>query len=423
MSPAVASVAEAAGLHAAGRVAEAETLYRHILHARPDQADALHLLGVLVGQSGNPGAGAALIRKAAALRPGEPHTWTNLGFLLREAGALAEALAACRRAVRLAPALAAAHHNRAIALLQNGDYAEGWREYGWRWQAGAPPPRALAAPAWQGEPLAGRTILLHAEQGMGDTLNFIRYAPLVAARGGRVVLEVQPPLVRLLARLPGVAAAVGVGEALPAHDLQAALPCLPGIFATTLATIPGVPYLAAAPALTAAWRARLAGPGPMVGLVWAGNPEQREDRWRSPRLAPLLPLLERRGVRFFGLQLGDGRRDLEGRALPGSFTDLGPEIGDFEDTAAIMAALDLVISSDTSALHLAGALGCPTWALLARVADWRWLTDRSDSPWYPTLRLYRQEHAGDWAGVVARVGRDLDQWAAGTPGRRAPANR
>jgi hypothetical protein len=264
-------------------------------------------------------------------------------------------------------------------------------------------------PPWDGSPLDGRTILVHAEQGLGDTMQFLRYVPLVRRRGGRVILVCQPPLMRLLSRVPGIERLVAWGEPLPEYDVQVPLMSLPGLFGTTLETVPAeVPYLDAEPALVEAWRHRLGSyAGFQVGIVWQGNPRFRFDRLRSIPLAQFAPLARVPGVHLLSLQKGPGRDQLA--ALPGSFpvTDLGHQLdettGAFLDTAAVMKNLDLVITSDTVAAHLAGALGVPVWVALHDVPDWRWLLDREDSPWYPTMRLFRQTRPGQWEEVFERI--------------------
>ncbi|HEY0837851.1 MAG TPA: hypothetical protein VGE72_28300, partial [Azospirillum sp.] len=336
----------------------------------------------------------------------------------RDLGRLAEAVAGHGRADRLSGGEPTVRWNYALALLLAGRLQEGFAAHEARWRARGFPtaPRGLPQPLWQGEDIADRTILLHEEQGRGDAIQFARYAPLVAARGARVVLEVGEDLVGLMRTLPGVDTVIARGEDVPPVDVQCPLLSLPHAFGTTLATVPAnVPYLAADPARAAGWRRRLAGDGLKVGLVWAGNPAFAGDRDRSPGLVALLPLLDVPGVRFYGLQLGPGREELADRALPAAFTDLAPHVADFMDTAAIMDNLDLVISSCTSPAHLAGALGRPVWVLLSAVPDWRWLMGRVDSPWYPTARLFRQPRPGDWAAVVAEVRAALLERALSAP--------
>jgi hypothetical protein len=294
-----------------------------------------------------------------------------------------------------------------------GDLARGWAAYEWRWRTARFAARAgrFAQPPWLGaEAPAGKTILLHAEQGFGDTLQFCRYAAPVAARGARVVLEVARPLARLMATLDGVAAVVAEGDELPAFDLHCPLMSLPLAFGTTLETVPPPARLVPVPERVAAWQLRLAAvEGIRVGLVWAGSsnktyPEGRAiDRRRSITLDHYLPLAAVAGVSFVSLQKGEAA--LRGAAPPPGMAllDATDGLADFADTAALVAALDLVISVDTAVAHLAGSLGKPVWILTQFDADWRWLAGRLDSPWYPTARLFRQPEIGDWASVIADV--------------------
>jgi hypothetical protein len=304
-------------------------------------------------------------------------------------------------------------------LLLTGRWAEAWPAYEARWQIGhlASARRAFAQPLWTGEqPVARRTILLHAEPGLGDTLQFCRYAPLVAAQGARVVLEVQPPLVRLLKRLEGVAQVVAAGDALPDFDLHCPLMSLPGAFATTPETVPGsVPYLTADPTQQAAWHDTLAGlPGRRVGLVWAGSARAwlphaaALDRRRSMRLADMAPLAGVRGCTFVSLQLGPPAAQLNESSTGLAIYDVAAALGDFANTAALVANLDLVIAVDTAVAHLAGALGRPVWLLNRFDTCWRWLQGREDSPWYPSLRQFRCGAHEDWANVMQRVTAALD---------------
>jgi hypothetical protein len=294
-----------------------------------------------------------------------------------------------------------------LLLLARGDLRRGFERYEWRWRLGTLTPRDTSAPLWNGEDGAGRTILLHAEQGFGDIIQALRYVPLVAARGARVVLEVPPQLARLAARLPGHAQLVTGTQAAPHYDLHCPLLSLPRAFATTLETIPAdVPYLSAEPAAVARWASILSGSGLKVGIAWAGNPQHRGNAQRSIAIERLLPLLRPGGIRPFSLQVGDRAADLD--QLPkGIVYDLSPQLSDFAETAAAIINLDLVITIDTAIAHLAGALGRPVWLLLCSRPDWRWMLDRDDSPWYPTLRIYRQRTPRDWDDVVARVATDL----------------
>nr|WP_246654017.1 tetratricopeptide repeat protein [Azospirillum formosense] len=399
----------AAARRKAGGEGEAVRTLRRLLRLRPDTANGWHALSL-----SEPGSLVSLHR-ALAVQPDHRGALSGLANRLRDRREIAASLRLHDRAVRLEPASAEARWNRSLARLLAGDLPGGWEDYEARWGVADFPtrPRGLPQPLWSGGEIAGQTILLHEEQGRGDAIQFVRYAPLVAARGARVFLEVGADLVPLFRGLPGVEAVFARGEPLPAFDWQCPLLSLPRAFATRLETVPAaVPYLTADPARAAAWRERLAGGGLKVGLVWAGNPHFAGDRERSPGLAVLSPLLSVPGCRFFGLQLGPGHDELSRRSMPASFTDLAPDIRDFADSAAIMASLDLVVSSCTAPAHLAGALGVPLWVLLSHAPDWRWLLDRSDSPWYPTARLFRQPRPGDWAGVTEEVAAALAGRAA-----------
>ena len=332
-------------------------------------------------------------------------------------------------AAALDPGDADTRHLRALLLLLQGRFAEGWAAYEARFDTrqGRADRRGFTQPVWNGEALAGRTILLHAEQGLGDTLQFCRYAPAVARCGGRVVLEVQQPLRRLLARMAGVDQVLAQRDALPDFELHCALLSLPRIFGTGLETIPAdLPYLAAPPEALARWRARLpkverrqpsdGGSGERgghgagdrtaerlrIGLVWAGNAGHVNDRRRSLPFDALAPLWAVLGVSWHSLQVGSLTADLAA-APPGLIEDLGQALDDFAETAAAVCHLDLVVTAYTAVAHLAGALGKPAFVLLPFAPDWRWMRARSASPWYPGLRLFRQDARRSWAPVIEAV--------------------
>ena len=371
-------------------------------------AEAANNHGVSLALKGQLDEAAVSFDNALSLRPGFAEAHNNLALVRKEQGRLDEAVTSYRRAVGLKPDFAEARYNLSLALLKQGDMAAGWDEYEWRWNTPhlAKDRRAFPQPQWRGEAAAGQTLLVHAEQGFGDSLQFCRYAPLAAARGLRVVVEAPKPLVRLFRSLAGVDAVAERGEDLPAFDLRCPMMSLPLAFATTLETIPNAcPYLQADGAKAAAWGARLAalpGHGMRIGLVWAGNPAPTADHRRSLSPHLLAPLCGLPGVQVFSLQKGGTDA---AASLP--LMDFMEEMDDFADTAALVANLDLVISVDTAVAHLALALGKPVWLLAQFDPCWRWLTGRRDSPWYPALRLYRQPCPGAWDLVLPELARDL----------------
>jgi tetratricopeptide (TPR) repeat protein len=355
--------------------------------------------------------------RAIALRPHLADAHCNQGMALQALRRLPEAIAAFDRAIALRPDFATALNNKALALLLTGQFAEGWKLQESRWQTKQflPMLRGFDQPVWRGEPLDGRVLLLHAEQGLGDTIQFCRYAPLVAQRGS-VLLEVQPPLLPLLAAQPDMPRLIARGERLPEFDLHCPLLSLPLAFGAEPSTFP-VPggYLAADPARIAEWAPRLPpANGPRVGIVWSGNPMHLNDANRSLPLAGLLSLLDC-GATLLSLQSEVRASDRAVFDDTPRLARLGVPFSDFADTAAVIAQLDLVIAVDTSVAHVAAALGKPTWILLPHVPDWRWLLDRDDSPWYASVRLFRQSARGDWPGVIERVRQALLAFAGSTP--------
>ena len=406
--------ADIAALRGETRLARVRALF-----ARGQVGAGVALLEVLLGRPGLlppllaraagllAAAGAAPLAEAAARRaltgdPDRADCWVTLGLALYQQDRLDAALAAWERALVLAPGHVAAACDAAMVHLAQGDLARGFA--GFERRRGNVP--ALPVPA----ALAGRHVVLQGEQGLGDTLHFARYAALVAEAGATVTLRVQPGLVRLLAGMNGVAAVIGDDTASPAADFDLPLASMPLLFGTTLASVPAlVPYVAADPGAVAKWRARLAAlPGLKVGLAWAGDPRRTVetramDARRSVDLSVLTPLALP-GVALVSLQKTTGPKDAVQPVPAGmALHDWTSELADFADTAALVAALDLVVTVDTAIVHLAGALGRPVWLLNRFDADWRWLRGRDDSPWYPTLRQFRQTAPGDWAGVVARV--------------------
>ncbi len=425
---------------AEGRLAEAEASYLRALQFEPDSAKAHNNLGCVQHMLGKLDLAVASYRRALALdaslpqanqnlaaitadpaqaegaiagylrylrqNPEDAGAHNNLGNVYRELGRHREALASFDAAIARNPDLAEAHFSRAQELLLCGDYARGWQEHEWRWKVkalGMPMP-AFRQPLWDGAALPGKTLLLHAEQGLGDTIQFIRYAPLAAARCGSVILECQPPIAGMLRAIPGLARVIARGEPLPPFDAHFPVMSLPRIFGTTVDSIPWKgPYLRADPRRVEHWR-RMRAPGARLhaGLAWAGRPQYWDDRKRSIPLAAFAPLAEVPGLSLVSLQWGEGAAQLASQPRLG-IRDFGDAIRDFSEMAALVASLDVVISVDTSVTHLAGALGAPAWLLASHAPEWRWLLDRADSPWYPSVRIFRQARSGDWPGVIERV--------------------
>jgi tetratricopeptide (TPR) repeat protein len=378
--------------------------FRRSLRLNPRCAKTIAALGYLFESKGDLISAADAYRHAIKLDPQLFAAYADLGFVLYGLGEVAEATDCFHRLRALQPDSAEATSNLGIIHLLQGDLAAGWVEYESRWKVGIADDRKLVQRRWKGEPIAGERILLYAEQGFGDSLQFVRYAPLVAARGAEVVLEVQPSLHRLLSRTSGTFRVMSRGETLPEFTWQCSLLSLPLAFGTELGTIPAaVPYVYPDPAQAQAWRRRLEGTTRRIGLVWGGNPGMHRDRLRSIPLELLLPLINVPGTSFYSLQIGPGSEQAKELPPDVRLTDLAPELNDFSETAAIVANLDLVISVDTSVAHLAGAMGKPVWIMLNKGCDWRWFLQREDSPWYPTARLFRQTTAGGWQEVVNRL--------------------
>jgi tetratricopeptide (TPR) repeat protein len=352
------------------------------------------------------------VRNALKLRPDIPEIHVNLGNVLRDKGDLDGAIEATREAIRLRPTLADAHQNLGSQLLLAGRYVEAWPEHEWRWRCeGMTPARAARLrPQWDGSNLDGRTILLHSDAGLGDAIHCLRYVPPIADRGGGIIVECQPELHPLVRELRGVMQVIAPQDPLPHFDVHCPLMSLPGVFVTTPSTIPcQIPYLQTNQGQVADWARRLARSShPLVGLVWAGNPANSVDRIRSMPFTTLAPLCRIPGVTFHSLQLGDAARQLQRAARDINVIDHSMELTDFAQTAALVMNLDLVISVDTSAAHLTGALAKPIWVMLPFAPDWRWMLNRQDSPWYPTMRLFRQKQPGDWTEVIGRVADELE---------------
>jgi Tfp pilus assembly protein PilF len=429
-----------------GRYEDSLRLFEQALKVNPESARDWLNCGIVLNSMKRYEDALASHERALQLNHDFPEAYLNRGVVLQEMNRLEEALASYDHAIKLRPEYADAHFNRgnvlralkrfdealeswgrtqaimpnhaqahfaeALCRLLLGDYARGWEKYEWRSRANSKiVPRQFSQPLWLGkEDIAGKTILLHAEQGFGDDIHFCRYAQHIASLGATVLLEVQPPLVTLLKTLDGPSDVLAKGDPLPDFDFYTPLPSLPLACLPTLGiTIPAqTPYLTAQPERMEIWRRECGDDKRLrVGLAWSGSPTHFNDRNRSMRLAQLSPLLENRQVTFVSVQKEVRDHDQALLEEMPQFIHFGERLQDFTDTAALIATLDLVITVDTSVAHLAGALGKPVWIMLPHIPDWRWLLDRSDSPWYPTAKLYRQPRAGDWHSVIKRITEDL----------------
>ncbi len=397
----------------AERNAQAATLLKLIVGASPHDAYVLYVLGRCQYDLKQLDAAYVALSTAVAIDPYRAEAFNDLAAVLFGQQRFTEALTFLRRCLDLNPNLAEAEESDGIWLLRYGRFKEGWRKYEARYRTllSKSYKRDFTQPQWYGEPLNGRTILLHAEQGIGDAIQFARYAPLVARRGARVILEVHPPLAALFDRMDGVMMTVAFGQPLPKFDLHCPLLSLPLACDTDLDSLPAaVPYVAAPPNHALYWSNRLGvRRARRIGVVWSGNPKHRDDDRRSIPLDAFAKLLAPRpGLEFHSLQkdIRDGDREVL-QAMP-HVRQHGDALRDFRDTAALIGLMDLVIAVDTSVAHLAGAMGWPVWTLISAIGDWRWMLERDDSPWYPSMTLFRQERLGNWTPVLEEVARQLD---------------
>jgi tetratricopeptide (TPR) repeat protein len=388
---------------------EALACQQEAIRLNPNFAESYYNQGIALAELDRLDDALDSYRQALRLKPDHAGALENTGSVLLNQGKPAEALASFEHALAIDPQAPSVHLARALVRLMMGDYEQAWPDYEWRWKCKEFTPPPYSQPLWDGSPLDGRTILLCAEQGLGDTLQMIRYVPLVKERGGTVIVNGPKPLHPLLSRCPAIDRLVEPGAALPEFDVHLSLMSLPFRFGTTLATIPAeVPYLTADPGLVAEWKQKLSGhEGFRVGIAWQGNPGFAADRLRSFPLDLFESLARVEGVQLVSLQKGAGTEQL--KELAGRFPviDLGSALdeasGPFMDTAAVMMNLDLVVTPNTSLAHLAGALGVPVWIALDYASEWRWLLHRDDSPWYPTARLFRQSRPGAWPDVFERI--------------------
>lgn len=388
-------------LHHLGKFEDALVLYDRLVEVSPSCAAGWNNRGTTLLEMCRYADAAASFTRALEIAASLHDARVALASCQQALGLVDEAMHSCDMVLAAAPEHAEAHWNRSLLLLLKGQYREGWREYEWRWQKRGftSPQRDFVQPRWYGEPAAGKTILIHAEQGFGDTLQFCRYLPLVAAQGLLVVFECHPPLVQLMRSLESNLQVVAMGQPLPAFDLHLPLMSLPLIFDTIVETVPAaVPYLA--PVNQPCDRRQFGDSAKLnIGLCWAGK--GYPDPLRSCPLELLEPLAGLPDLAWYSLQVG-----WQGN-MPLPMTDFTEQFSDFADTADVIAQLDLVITIDTAVAHLAGALGRPTWVMLPHAPDWRWMQEREDSPWYPTMRVFRQKAPGDWSGTISAVERSL----------------
>ena len=435
-------------LEALGQPEQAAQAYRCALSLKPDYAEAHHNTAIAMLARQQYAAAAKKCKQAASLAPDSAQVYNTMGFCLEKQGRPDEAIESYKQAVRLAPDFAEAHNhlgvvlsalgrheqaianysrsvqidpqyaeahwNLSLALLLTGRLAEGWREYEWRHSPELQMmtyPHRYDKPRWDGSPFVGKRLLVHYEQGFGDTIQFVRYLPMVKARGGAVILEVRKPLVGLLRGFPGIDELVEASpDAKPAtdFDMHVSLMDLPGIFGTTLDNVPAdVPYLHADSAKARHWRTVLSDDHFKVGIVWSGSPAYERNSVRSSNLEHFASLAAVQGVKLYSLQKGAPAAQLKELAGKIPVTDLAVHLHDFSDTAAVIENLDLIISVDTCVPHLAGAIGKPVWLLLCNAPAWQWMLDRPDSPWYPTMRIFRQSQPGQWQDVFHQVAREL----------------
>ncbi|HEY4045131.1 MAG TPA: tetratricopeptide repeat-containing glycosyltransferase family protein [Rhodopila sp.] len=395
--------ARGTALNALGQHTAACAAFTRALSLQPNHAASWLNMGNASADLDDLAAAETRYRTAIGLDPALAEAHASLGYLLTRLGRLPEAIEACKSAIALHPEFTQAHWNLAIALMLSGDLVRGFVEYEWRkrhprYRVDFPP---LPGRPWDGSDPAGKTILVRAEQGIGDAIQFARYLPLIRADGGAPILVCAPPLVPLIRSMPGIQA-IASTEPLPAHDLWIDQASLPYIFGTTIDAIPTpTSYVRADPVRVAAWRARVPD-GRKIGVVFSGNPKHPADRRRSISPQHICTLSGMPGVSLINLQPGDA-------ALALGLTDLRPWLTDYAETAALIETLDLIVTVDTSVAHLAGALGKPVWVLLPHAPDWRWLLGRTDNPWYRSARLFRQPAAGDWASVLTKVRREIEQ--------------
>ncbi len=401
-------------LNEQGRTAEAIENFEQALQYDPYYAEVYNNLGIALKEQMKFAEAIENFEKALQLDPNFVEAYYNMANSLRDEGQCAEAINNYNKAISLKPDYAQAQWNLSLAHLLSGNYMEGWKRYRWRRNADLKvltDYHSTGKPRWDGSSFEYKKLLVHYEQGLGDNIQFARYLPMIKARGGKIIFETLKPLIGLLHGFPGIDELVEYHpdkKLLLEYDVYTSLLDMPNIFETTVETIPAqVPYIYADQAKAEYWRDKLAGPDFKVGIVWAGSPEHGNDRYRSCSLKCFAPLAEIEGVQLYGLQKGQAADQMDEFAGTITVKNISKHFDDFTDTAAAIENLDLVISVDTSVLHLSGAMGKSTWALLPYAPEWRWMLGRQDNPWYPTMRLFRQANWGDWDSVFHSVTREL----------------
>ncbi len=394
-------------LRSVGKLDNAISHYRTAATLNPSFAAAFNNLADALIDRDELNEAIGCLERALQIQPNYAEAQFNLGIALQEKGSLDKAAACYRNAIQIQPDFAEAHTNLGLVHLLSGNFAEGWQEYEWRWRTRQLAPPKIEGQRWNGESLAGRTILLHAEQGLGDTIQFVRYAAQIKHFGATVLIGCQRPLTNLVVTGSGIDHVVPEGEELPNFDYYAALGSLPRIMGTSMTTIPKqVPYLFANDSLKNQWSMRLRAIGGFrIGINWRGRPGSGPFRQRDIPLQMISSIASLAGVCLISLQQGEGTSELDECPFPvvRLSGDVDQRNGAFMDTAAVMKCLDLVITSDTAIAHLAGSLGVPVWVGIPFAPDWRWLLGRQDSPWYPTMRLFRQDARGDWMSVFEQI--------------------
>jgi tetratricopeptide (TPR) repeat protein len=392
--------------HEKRQLDKALDFFQKTIKLNPNSDDAYYNLGIVYGEKGQFHMAIDSYKKAINIKPTNSNALNNLGIVLQDKGQIDEAILCFRKALGFKPDDAEAHWNIAQALLLSGNFKEGWKEYEWRLKVKDFHSRTFSEPLWDGSDIAGLSILLHAEQGLGDTIQFIRYVPLVAKPDTTIIVSCQKELRSLLQNVKGVSTVVSYGEPLPQFDVHCPLLSLPLLFSTTLDNIPAkIPYISADTLLVQKWREKIQPDKSKVniGIVWAGNPKFPNDVKRSCSYDIFLPLAGLSNVALYSLQKREVTCQAKNFPMGMQLIDYTGDIHDFSDTAGLIENLDVVISVDTAVAHLAGALGKPVWTLLPYSPDWRWMLNRNDSPWYPSMRLFRQPSRGDWRSVIEDV--------------------